>query len=165
MWIEWLTNVKDFISCVQYFILVMTRTLVQAPLKCRVSSVLNKDRVLYGAQNMLSDDISSCWNSDQGSSQFIILDFQRQVHTEQIHLLFQGGFVGQDAVLLVRTKEEPIQWKELQPFEPVNDNSMQIFPCDAKYVTALKIVFRNSSDFYGRVIVYQLDVRGREVYE
>ncbi|KAL0586060.1 hypothetical protein ABG067_004152 [Albugo candida] len=143
----------------------MTVSLVQAPVKCRVSSVLNKDRALYGAQNMLGGDISSCWNSDQGSPQAIMLNFQRQVHTEQLQLIFQGGFVGQDASLFVKTKEETIQWKELQHFDPVNDNSLQIFPCKANHVTALKILFRKSSDFYGRVIVYQMDVQGHEVDE
>jgi hypothetical protein len=38
----------------------------------------------------------SCWNSDQGSPQFILFDFLKPVNIQEIDFVFQGGFVGQE---------------------------------------------------------------------
>lgn len=63
--------------------------------KHKVSSILNKN-AQYSSKHMFTEDLESCWNSDQGSCQYIVIDFQRVVHVHSLSIMFQGGFVGQD---------------------------------------------------------------------
>ena len=62
--------------------------------KCKVSSILNRS-IEFSSKNMFDSDDNTCWNSDQGSPQSILLDFGRRVIIHSISLTFQGGFVGQ----------------------------------------------------------------------
>lgn len=88
-------------------------------------------------------------------------------------ILFQGGFAGkvnqhvfqliniQDCQFLFRDSEEVKEFKELCPFYPEDKNSLQVFPItEDKPLISLKILFNKSTDFYGRIVVYQLDVLG-----
>ena len=64
--------------------------------KHKVSSILNKN-ALYASKHMFTEDLQTCWNSDQGESgQYIVIDFQRLVYVYSLSIMFQGGFVGQD---------------------------------------------------------------------
>jgi hypothetical protein len=65
--------------------------------KHKVSSILNKN-ALYASKHMFTEDLQTCWNSDQGgeSGQYILIDFQRLVHVYSLSIMFQGGFVGQE---------------------------------------------------------------------
>jgi hypothetical protein len=45
---------------------------------------------------MFDDSDDNCWNSSQGSPQFVLIDFQRPVKVKNVQISFQGGFVGQD---------------------------------------------------------------------
>jgi hypothetical protein len=45
---------------------------------------------------MFDGNKNTCWNSDQGSPQFILIDFGRSVVTKKLKIMFQGGFVGQE---------------------------------------------------------------------
>lgn len=131
---------------------------------CRVSSVLDRNRKLYGGDHMLSSDVTTCWNSAQGSPQQILLQFRRIVNVDHIHIMFQGGFVGQDVQLLVQIEGGAPQWQQLQvDIEPEDVNEMQRFACPVSNATAMQIIFQRSTDFYGRVIIYRLDATGREV--
>src|SRR3569623_2126009 len=59
------------------------------------SSVLQKNSKLYGPMNALDlENSSSCWNSEgkEGASQWIQLDFGRQVQPLEIRVQFQAGF-------------------------------------------------------------------------
>jgi hypothetical protein len=56
----------------------------------------------------------------------------------------------------------------VEEIEADDDHELQSFPLsvtDATTTTALKIVFDETTDFYGRVIVYQLEVWGKELGE
>jgi hypothetical protein len=74
----------------------MTETLLTGVGRQRVkaSSTLNRS-IEFSAKNMFDSDVNTCWNSDQGSSQSILIDFQRGVTVKRLTLTFQGGFVGQ----------------------------------------------------------------------
>ncbi|KAI2650405.1 Nuclear receptor 2C2-associated protein [Labeo rohita] len=78
---------------------------------------------------MFDSNEETCWNSDQGESQWVALEFPQPVKVSELRLQFQGGF--------------PIQ--------------------DAPSVQRLKIVFENSADFFGRIIVYTLDILGEKI--
>jgi hypothetical protein len=45
---------------------------------------------------MFDSSHDTCWNSDQGSPQFILIDFLKAVNIQALTFIFQGGFVGQD---------------------------------------------------------------------
>ncbi|ORZ30097.1 galactose-binding domain-like protein, partial [Catenaria anguillulae PL171] len=133
----------------------------------RVSSVLNKDNANYGKQHLTDRSVETCWNSDQGSPQFIVVDFGRSVHVDAIHLTFQGGFVGSPCQVLANAGSDGTT--TLAPFwtaHPEDSNAAQVFevPQDLRgqRVSRIKLVFPSSSDFYGRVTVYNLDFVGRE---
>lgn len=140
------------------------RSLVSDPrTTCRVSSVLDRNKKLYGADNMLTTDVTTCWNSAQGSPQQILLQFQRSVDVETLDIMFQGGFVGQDVQVHVKNVSTE-QWEQLTDLDvdPDDANEMQVFPCKVAQINALRITFSRSTDFYGRVIIYRLDVTGHE---
>ncbi|KAH9524679.1 Nuclear receptor 2C2-associated protein [Bulinus truncatus] len=62
--------------------------------RTRVSSVLNKDVKQFGKQHLFDGDEETCWNSDQGALQWVMVDFNEEVQISEIHIQFQGGFVG-----------------------------------------------------------------------
>ncbi|DAZ96643.1 TPA: hypothetical protein N0F65_005822 [Lagenidium giganteum] len=136
------------------------QSLVTAPTTCRVSSVLDRNKALYGGDNMLSTDVNTCWNSAQGSPQQILLQFQRVVDVQELVVMFQGGFVGMDVECFVRTAATGEWTKALEAFDPEDSNDLQHFACVTNGVDALRLSFNRSSDFYGRVIIYRLDVLG-----
>jgi len=50
---------------------------------------------------MFDGSPESCWNSDQGSPQYVTFDFLRNVQVTSIRVQFQGGFVGQEGCMEV----------------------------------------------------------------
>jgi hypothetical protein len=61
----------------------------------RASSVLQRNVKLYGPRLALEESEDSCWSSDQGTPQWLQLDFAAPVDTSALSLTFQGGFCGQ----------------------------------------------------------------------
>lgn len=80
----------------------------------------------------------------------------------RISLTFQGGFVGKRCAVLAQRPDST--WHELDKIFPEDVNRKQIFdlkaPSDAAGVQHLKLVFEESSDFFGRITVYNLSVEG-----
>uniref|UniRef100_A0A672SHC9 Nuclear receptor 2C2-associated protein n=1 Tax=Sinocyclocheilus grahami TaxID=75366 RepID=A0A672SHC9_SINGR len=136
-------------------------------LSYRVSSVLNRDVKQFGKKFMFDSNEETCWNSDQGESQWVVLEFPQPVKVSELRLQFQGGFSGKSCKLQGSAKEEDL--KHIVDFYPEDNNCLQIsfqmvFPIqDAPLVQRLKIVFENSADIFGRIIVYTLDILGEKV--
>ncbi|CAM9922705.1 unnamed protein product, partial [Ectocarpus fasciculatus] len=147
----------------------------------KVSSVLNGATAEFGNKNMFDGGDVTCWNSDgvrtiqrymcahlifcgitQGSPQTVTIDFGRKVRLHHMDVMFQGGFVGKDPIMACGES-----LKELVPcetFDPADTNDIQTFqiqaqgevgPITARY---LKIEFHSSTDFYGRITIYQFKV-------
>ncbi|XP_016340674.1 nuclear receptor 2C2-associated protein-like isoform X2 [Sinocyclocheilus anshuiensis] len=113
---------------------------------------------------MFDSNEETCWNSDQGESQWVVLEFPQPVKVSELRLQFQGGFSGKSCKLQGSAKEEDL--KHIVDFYPEDNNCLQSFPIqDAPLVQRLKIVFENSADFFGRIIVYTLDILGEKVLE
>ncbi|KAG6610531.1 Nuclear receptor 2C2-associated protein [Phytophthora cinnamomi] len=133
---------------------------------CRASSTLDRNKQLYGAPNMLTTDLSSCWNSAQGSPQQVQVLLHRAVDVAALCVMFQGGFVGQDVQVHVRKAAgggEGGQWEAVDvDVDPEDSNELQEFPCALTRVEAVALTFQRSTDFYGRVVIYRLEVRGVE---
>jgi hypothetical protein len=139
--------------------------------KHRASSVLNRAGE-FASRHMFDGTEETCWNSDQGSPQFITFDFEpSRVVLSQVKMMFQGGFVGQDAVievcdqqadaggsgasmLSIGTLEHIEDCNRLQSFDLAPDAQQ---PSGARFV---RITFPQSTDFYGRVTLYRLELWG-----
>eukprot|EP01089_Gocevia_fonbrunei_P012416 TRINITY_DN2936_c0_g1_i2.p1 TRINITY_DN2936_c0_g1~~TRINITY_DN2936_c0_g1_i2.p1 ORF type:complete len:142 (+),score=19.83 TRINITY_DN2936_c0_g1_i2:34-459(+) len=138
----------------------MSLVVISAKTLCKVSSVLNNDVKQYGKQHLFDNSLESCWNSDQGSPQEILLAFQECVDINEVRITFQGGFVGKDCKFYTSTDGK--SYSLHSDFYPVDVSSMQQFKCETSAVKRLKIVFESSTDFYGRITIYQLDVIGKK---
>ncbi|KAM6041858.1 nuclear receptor 2C2-associated protein isoform 2-T3 [Chlamydotis macqueenii] len=99
------------------------------PLVCgdtatRVSSVLNRDVKQFGKKHMFDGNEETCWNSDQGTCQWVTLDFPRTVKLSQLHIQFQGGFSSRLCTLEgCRAGEELVKISDLYPKD---SHAMQI---------------------------------------
>ena len=137
--------------------------------------MLNKNK-LYSANNALDNkNESTCWNSDgqaDGNTEHsFIVNFHRNVQISSISLQFQGGFVAEECdFYTTNTPEGKANWKKIQDayIEPEDLNTIQKFDLDecedisALVCNAVKLVFNSSSDFYGRVILYKVELYGDE---
>jgi len=128
-------------------------------IKTRVSSVINKDVKEYGKKFMFDGREDTCWNSDQGDTQVISFSCECPVVIKKIHIQFQGGFAGKDCKLEI----QPTGNGEVitTDFYPEDGNQMQIFEVDSAVMTkSFKLHFLGSTDFFGRIIIYQLKIIG-----
>ncbi|XP_059177135.1 nuclear receptor 2C2-associated protein-like [Physella acuta] len=129
-------------------------------LRTRVSSVLNKDVKQFGKQYLFDDDDETCWNSDQGTPQWVIIDFNQAVSVQEIHVQFQGGFVGKSCLL--ETPGENNDYVQVFSFQPQDSNQTQIFHLtESVKLSSLRITFDQSTDFFGRITIYKLDILGQ----
>ncbi|KAF9360747.1 Nuclear receptor 2C2-associated protein [Mortierella sp. AD094] len=127
-------------------------SLLNADCRIKVSSVLNRETTLYGKQFLTDDSEETCWNSEAGTPQFIVVDFGRKVQVEAVQFMFQGGFVGKTCQLLAWTDDS--EFVEIMNF-PVAENQRQA-------TSRVKIIFESSTDFFGRITVYKLDILGHD---
>ncbi|KAI8326331.1 nuclear receptor 2C2-associated protein [Martensiomyces pterosporus] len=125
----------------------------------KVSSVLNRDARSYGKKNLIDGSTETCWNSEQGSPQYILVEFDTPVCLSEIHIQFQGGFVGKDTELIDATKGTRVC-----ALHPDDNNKLQRLalpgPEQSVERTRIKVLFSSSTDFYGRIVIYTLDFLG-----
>jgi hypothetical protein len=97
----------------------------------------------------------------QGLPQYIQLVFPSPVVPRRISLTFQGGFVG-TACLVTTRSQDATTWQELTRIYPEDVNRAQVFDLTAgEPVKAIKLIFEESSDFFGRITVYNLMIEGQ----
>ncbi|XP_017889445.1 nuclear receptor 2C2-associated protein [Ceratina calcarata] len=137
------------------FKFIMTCLLKQTKFDCRVSSVLNKDNRSYGKKYMFDDCSDTCWNSDAGTPQWVIIELEEECELSSFEIEFQGGFVGKDCHLDVGNKDV----KFLESFYPEDKNKIQTFHLkNSVRAKSFKFVFNESTDFFGRIIIYKLSL-------
>jgi len=139
--------------------LIDSRTVV------KVSSTLDKS---VGKKNLTDGNIETCWTSQQGLPQFIQFNFESPVVPKHVSLVFQGGFVGTRCSIYTLLSPESVKgWQHFSNIYPEDVNRRQIFdlePADpdliASGIRAIKFVFNASSDFFGRITVYDFKLEG-----
>ncbi|KAJ2465005.1 Nuclear receptor 2C2-associated protein, partial [Coemansia sp. RSA 2322] len=103
----------------------------------------------------------SCWNSESGSPQHILVEFKKPVQLSEVQIRFQGGFAGKETKLIDRALNT-----EICALYPEDINSLQTFPLPEEEQTVwrsqVKIQFLSSTDFFGRITIYSLDFVGRD---
>ncbi|XP_033108788.1 nuclear receptor 2C2-associated protein-like [Anneissia japonica] len=138
----------------------MSKSLITQDIKVRVSSVLNRDTKQFGRKFLFDGNDETCWNSDEGSPQWVKVEFPETVFLTSIHMQFQGGFVGKTCTLEGQSSDEE-EFDLITECYPDDSNALQIFPVkDCEAIKRLKITFKESTDFFGRVTVYKLDILG-----
>ncbi|XP_033750742.1 nuclear receptor 2C2-associated protein-like [Pecten maximus] len=126
--------------------------------RVRVSSVLNRDTRQFGKKYLFDGEEDTCWNSDQGLPQWIHVNLDTGCDIAEIQIKFQGGFAGKDCCLEAHTDEEI---KKIMDFYPEDVNSLQSFKLpEPLKMSSFRIVFNSSTDFFGRITIYQLSVLG-----
>jgi hypothetical protein len=137
---------------------------------------------VYGPAKALDcENALTSWNSEGSpngkNESFFIVDFSgggkhpnRTVEIKELCVQFQAGFAAEEITVYVQTNtagggDNP-RWSQVEEIEADDDHELQSFPLSvADKTTALKIVFDETTDFYGRVIVYQLQVWGNDLGE
>ncbi|KAF9469601.1 galactose-binding domain-like protein [Collybia nuda] len=131
----------------------------------KVSSTLDKS---VGKKHIIDDSPETCWTSLEGLPQYIQLSFDTPVIPKRALLTFQGGFVGTHcSVYTSLDLTNKKTWSLLKAIYPEDVNRKQSFdlhpPISGNInegVTSIKLVFETSSDFFGRITVYDLKLEG-----
>ncbi|XP_032686298.1 nuclear receptor 2C2-associated protein [Odontomachus brunneus] len=135
----------------------MPSLLEENKFECRVSSVLNKNVRLYGKKHMFDNSTETCWNSDAGTPQWIIINFKEECDLSNFEIEFQGGFVGKDCYLEAGSNEKDTT--VVEAFYPEDMNNLQRFNLVNKIkAKTFKFLFNQSTDFFGRIIIYNLSL-------
>lgn len=138
----------------------MTQSLVCPETVSRVSSVLNRNSRQFGKKHLFDQDEETCWNSDQGLSQWVSLEFPQCVQITQLQVQFQGGFSSRHSRLEGSRGRETLS--QIVDFYPEDTNALQTFSIPCVEVDRLKLTFENTTDFFGRVVIYHLRVLGEK---
>ncbi|KAF8588355.1 hypothetical protein K439DRAFT_1335481 [Ramaria rubella] len=160
-------------------------SLITPETKVKVSSILDKS---VGKKNLTDGSPETCWTSSQGIPQYIQLGFNAPVLPTKIVITFQGGFVGTRCAVHAlphtptNSPGEP-RWRLLTYLFPEDVNRQQSFDLPfensgagripqvvesesigPQAVDQIKLVFEESSDFFGRITIYNLCVEGYELH-
>lgn len=148
---------------------------------------MQRNMKMYGPMNALNvDDGSSCWYSDgeEGATQSLTINFGRSVTPKEIRIQFQAGFSAETCEIHYACNINDSSaanaacsagWELVEEVETSDTHELQTFPlhpakdaatamANGKIITtdAMKIVFHDFTDFYGRVTVYRLGVYGTD---
>ncbi|KAJ7269372.1 hypothetical protein B0H12DRAFT_1095469 [Mycena haematopus] len=149
----------------------MSKSLLN-PDTIKVSSTLDKS---VGKKHLVDNNPETCWTSQPGLPQYVQLGFPELIVPETIHLTFQGGFVGTRCAVKVPASTESSEtvndWQTLIYIFPGDINGRQEFPLKTELSAAaieggvkrLRLEFEESSDFFGRITLYDLQLYGETV--
>lgn len=105
---------------------------------------------------MIDKSNDSCWSSNNGKNQFILIKLKNFFKLKQFNLTFQGGFSGKLCQILLY-KDDDFVYQ--QPFYPQDNNKLQSFHLQEIFeVNKIKLLFNDSTDFFGRITIYNLDL-------
>ncbi|KAI5118263.1 hypothetical protein M0805_008197 [Coniferiporia weirii] len=149
------------------------KPLINSATRIRVSSTLDKS---VAKKHLTDGSPETCWTSQQGLPQFIHITFDAPVTPRAVHLTFQGGFVGkrcslgvtpalkdgvgegENAAAVPAGPATPVHLTTIYP-EDVNRKQTFALP-ETTPVQQLKLTFDESSDFFGRITIYNLQIEG-----
>ncbi|PPR06598.1 hypothetical protein CVT24_001783 [Panaeolus cyanescens] len=147
-------------------------SLIDQNTSIKVSSTLEKAN---GKKNLVDNSPETCWTSQQGLPQFIQLGFNNLVTPRRISITFQGGFVGTRCSISIPSianedGSNKKEWTVVTHIYPEDVNRKQSFDLletesrfPAQGVSGLRLVFEESSDFFGRITIYDLTLEGTKI--
>lgn len=94
----------------------------------------------------------------KGTPQWIAFAFEEPQTIAKLNIQFQGGFAGKDSqVFFYDSSLELINTENIYP-EDVNAQQTFEFKSPVANVKKMKIIFSTSTDFFGRIIVYNIEI-------
>ncbi|XP_053962155.1 nuclear receptor 2C2-associated protein isoform X1 [Anastrepha ludens] len=127
---------------------------------CSVSSVQGKDVKQFGKQHMFDSVEDTSWNSSEGTPQWVVINFKEPQAITKFLLQFQGGFVAKPLSVNIQRMDGELIVEET--FYPEDVNSPQTFPLKLpvsnKEAAKIKFLFPSSTDFFGRIILYKIEI-------
>ena len=139
----------------------------------RASSTWQHNTKKFGPQNALDNETEEAWKSaasEEEPLQYYEVHFKRKVHIEELRVQFQGGFVGMECIVYKKNSDND-EWEEFEELylDTIESNEVQTFGVElapgqdaVDSCEAIRIEFGKSSDFYGRIVIYTLEVWGTE---
>ena len=99
----------------------------------------------------------------QGKSQWIRIAFPEEklvVSPLVLKIQFQGGFSSKlCTVKLLSSINDEISTADCYPEDINSIQSFELnYKCENQSYSAIKIEFKNSTDFFGRITIYRLDI-------
>ncbi|KAL1669575.1 galactose-binding domain-like protein [Schizophyllum commune] len=139
----------------------MATSLLTKDTVIKVSSTLDKS---VGKKNLIDGSPETCWTSQQGLPQYVQVVFDRPAKPGTISLTFQGGFVGKTCVVSI-TQGGTSDWQEMTRIYPEDVNRQQTFTLStdldlSQGAERLRLTFEESTDFFGRITIYDLKILG-----
>lgn len=89
----------------------------------------------------------------QGTPQWIEVVFKEDCDISSLSIQFQGGFVGKNCHTDI---DSGVGNLVSVPFFPEDINTLQTFSVESAKAKRIRIVFENSTDFFGRIVIYNL---------
>lgn len=128
--------------------------------ECRVSSVLNRNAKEFGKKHLFDGQADTCYNSDQGTPQWISINFgSAERSASEVRIQFQGGFAGKNCWVEVSKSGSAEDLVERQAFFPEDTNKLQSFALVPPVTGKLfKFVFGESTDLFGRITIYRFEL-------
>ncbi|KZO94026.1 galactose-binding like protein, partial [Calocera viscosa TUFC12733] len=127
----------------------------------RASSTLDRGS---HRKHLIDRNTDTCWASANGSPQWVSFTLPKPALLKTLSLTFQGGFVATEVI--ISTSSTSSNWKPVATIYPQDNNFRQTFKIEgegARVEGAVRLEFPKSSDFFGRVVVYDLDLLGDSV--
>lgn len=92
----------------------------------------------------------------QGENQWLIFEFNKICNISYFNLTFQGGFVGSEFDVYVKYENND-DYIFIEQFLSDDNNSKQEYKFNniINGILEMKLVFTKSSDFYGRITIYE----------
>lgn len=94
----------------------------------------------------------------QGALQWILITFDEVITIKSFSFQFQGGFAGKNCSVSLEDQSGNVVNEQL--FYPDDINAKQTFDLSStvESVKKVKFSFEGSTDFFGRIIVYNLEL-------
>lgn len=116
----------------------------------------------FSKLNMFDTNAHTCWNSKQGSPQWVLCQFDSPLKLDMVKIMFQGGFVG--ICTIIQYYDDNGFHDVRHAYDLADNNSLQTLVLESSETTlartTYRIMFTQSSDFYGRIIVYNMELYG-----
>lgn len=130
----------------------------------KVSSTLNKNTKEFGKKYLTDNNPDTCWQSDksENDTQSIQINFEEEnpVKIKEFKINFQGGFAAKKIKIICQDSNSE---NSERIFNPVDSNKMQVFYFDELEGLSFKVILSECTDFYGRVIIYHLELVGESL--
>ncbi|KZV99046.1 hypothetical protein EXIGLDRAFT_763043 [Exidia glandulosa HHB12029] len=135
------------------------RSLIDGDTRISVSGSQDKST---GKRN-LTDGKDTCWCSGtpKEAHPWLSVVFPDLLVPAQLVLVFQGGFASRKTAVYYAT-DSGTDWSLATNIFPDDANKVQSFDLPIQPVRALKLVFEDSTDPFGRITLYDLQLHGTD---